>query len=135
MNQTTEPPTACHSRREPWFNALGYILLSLALPSVLENAYEVYVGTLLAGPQMLGFVLAHADPGSAFVRVIRYSAAALVLFQVYGLVAVSRGIAAGSANRHQKFFCWCFVLLSAHGLFVSLYPYWAPWFAKAGQAG
>lgn len=128
MQQSTQLPTEVNSRFERCFNLLGFTLLVLALPSLLQSAYEVYLGTLLDGPQMIGFALAHADPDSAFVRTIRYSSYALVLFNVYGLVVLSRVVAKWTDNSHQRFFIWCFIGLSLHRLIVALYPYWSNFF-------
>jgi hypothetical protein len=112
------------------FNVAGYLVLLSALPAVLENMWEVYWGTIASGPQMIGFVLAHANPDSALVRVIRYSSYASIAFSAVGIMSIARMLAAGVADRHQKLFSWSFLVLSAHGLGVALYPYWSPLFDR-----
>ena len=111
--------------------AAGYLLLLLTLPALLENAYEVYVGTLRAGPQMIGYVLAHADPSSAFVRLIRFSMFAAALFTLHLLLNLARIIAGREANGYERGLAWSFLGLCAHNFVVSLYPLWSPLFARA----
>jgi hypothetical protein len=129
MEQATLDPEASRSRFELWTNVLGYLLLVLASPAFLENAYEVYVGTLLAGPQMIGYVLAHSSPDSVFVIVIRYSTVAYLVFTAYALAAVVRILRARPTDRHQQFFAWCFVTMSMHHLLLAGYGYWSPLFS------
>lgn len=112
------------------FNAAGYLALLSALPAVLENMWEVYWGTITSGPQMIGFVLAHANPDSTFVRIIRYSSYASIALTIIGIISTGRLLATGQANKHQKLFSWSFLVLSAHGLGVTLYPYWSPLFDR-----
>lgn len=112
------------------FNVAGYLALLSALPAVLENMWEVYWGTITSGPQMIGFVLAHADPDSTFVRIIRYSSFASIAFSAVGIMSIARLLATGRADKHQKLFSWSFLVLSAHGLCSALYPYWSPLFDR-----
>lgn len=130
MDQLASKTGDSVSRFELWISVLGYFLLILASPAFLENAYEVYVGTLLAGPQMIGYVLAHASPDSVFIRIIRYSSVAYSVFCVYALAAVVRILSARATNRHQRFFAWCFVIMSIHHLIVGGYGYWSPLFSR-----
>ena len=112
------------------FNVAGYLALLSALPAVLENMWEVYWGTITVGPQMIGFVLTHANPDSAFVRIIRYSSYASMALTAVGIISTGRMLATGQADKHQKLFSWSLLVLSAHGLSVALYPYWSPLFDR-----
>ena len=112
------------------FNLIGYLTLLLALPAVLENMWEVNWLTLTSGPQMIGYVLAHADPDATFVRVVHYSLYASFTFGVIGIISIARLLATGQVDRHQKLFSWLFLVLSAHVLCGALYPYWAPIFDR-----
>jgi hypothetical protein len=112
------------------FNLIGYLLLIAALPAVLENMWEVYWLTLSAGPQMIGFVLAHADPNSTWVRVIRYSGLAGIAYHLLGVVIVARILLGLKPTWHLKLFSWMFLIFTVHGLIAALYSFWSPWFER-----
>ncbi len=112
------------------FNLIGYLLLIAALPAVLENMWEVYWATITAGPQMIGFVFAHADPDSSWVRVIRYSGLAGIAYHLFGVITVGRILLGLKPNRHVKLFSWMFLIFTVHSLIAALYPFWSPWFER-----
>ncbi len=112
------------------FNLIGYVLLVATLPAVLENMWEVYCCTFTAGPQMIGFVLAHADPSSTWVRVIRYSGIAGIAYHFFGASTVGRILLGTHPSRHLKLFSWMFLIFTVHGIFSALYPFWSPWFER-----
>lgn len=112
------------------FNPIGYVLLIAAWPAVLENMWEVYWGTITAGPQMIGFVLAHADPNSIWVRIVRYSGFAGIAYHLFGVITVSRILLGLHPSRHLKLFSWMFLIFTVHGMIAALYPFWSPWFER-----
>lgn len=112
------------------FHFIGYLLLVAALPAVVENMWEVYWLTITTGPQMVGFVLAHSDPDSSWVRVIRYSGFAGIAYHLLGVVIVARMLLGLQPNRHLKLFSWMFLIFTVHGLIAALYAFWSPWFER-----
>ena len=112
------------------FNVVGYTSLLLTLPAVLENMWEVYWLTISFGPQMFGYVLAHANPDSALVRVLQWSSVSGVAFRFIGLVCFARLLVSGRVDRHIRIFCWATLCFSFHGLLAALYPYWSPVFER-----
>jgi hypothetical protein len=112
------------------FTLAGYTLLIATLPAMLENMWEVYWGTITAGPQMIGYVLAHADPDATWVRVLWYSSFAGIAYHVFGIFSVALLLLGVRPTRHLKLFCWMFLVLATHGILSALYPYWSGWFER-----
>ncbi|MHB1081960.1 MAG: hypothetical protein ACYC67_21400 [Prosthecobacter sp.] len=112
------------------FHLIGYLLLIAALPAVVENMWEVYWATITVGPQMIGFVLAHADPDSSWMRVIRYSGLAGIAYHLFGVITVGRILLGLKPNRHVKLFSWMFLIFTVHGIIAAFYSFWSPWFER-----
>ena len=130
MKQKTSLPARSRSGCSFGFGMVLYGLAVLALPFFIENAYEVYVGTILAGPQMIGFVLAHADPASLFVRIIMSSFVAYGLFGLLSLIPFIRVIVGVGTGLHEKIFAWGFVVLAVHTMLCVTYAHWSPLFSR-----
>lgn len=111
------------------FNFIGYLLLALALLYFLENLFEVYVLTAMAGPQMVGYVLSHAS--GTVAQLWLWSMLAYSGFALFSLIATIRFVHRPAASKHVRFFSWCFLVISAHGMVTGSYGYWSQLFDRA----
>jgi len=102
-----------------------FLLLSLgALPFILESAFELYGLTLVYGPQMLFFSLAHT--GGLLVLILFLSAvcAALALLSgLFLLAAYAGGSAEGAVSRRVVLIA--VIALAVHITLLMTYNIWS----------
>lgn len=105
---------------------LGYLLLVLSVPALLEIFFEVVILTSSSGPQMLFYSIIHTASGPVGL-VLGVSVLAIPVYAVYALgLLVARGL--GKLAEPGRHFRIMMVWLAFQALlFVLLltYDYWA----------
>jgi hypothetical protein len=109
---------------------LGNILIFLSLPFFLETCFEAYLLTILSGPQMIGFALAHSV-GMTGLLLFFASEICFVLLAIYSLIALLRFLFSANSGAHERKFSWICGICLLHLSLVLSYEYWSPIFSRS----
>jgi hypothetical protein len=102
-----------------------HILFYASLPFFVETAFEMYVLTLIGGPQMLFFSLAHIG-GMFLISLLTLSALAFILFFVIGVsLVISK--AAGKIQGHNREMARLNILLVLQVVHIALLFTYETW--------
>jgi len=105
---------------------VGYLLLGLSIPALLEIFFEVVILTLSSGPQMLFYSIIHTVGGALGV-ILGVSLLANPAFALFALGLLAYRVAGKLAEpgRHFRILISGFVFQAAVFFLLFTYDYWA----------
>lgn len=111
---------------------IGNVLIIGSLLFFLETAFEMYVLTLIQGPQMIGFSIAHIAP--VFFILVIISALFYVCLAVFALRIVLLKFFGKTSTEDGYFRLMLIVLIVQfiHTTLLLTYNYWSPLLLRKG---
>lgn len=128
MSETLESPQPLPAGRAPlklWVK-VGYVLLGLSAPALLEIFFEVVLLTLSSGPQMLFYTITHTA-GPVLGLILAISLLANITFAPYalGLLAYRSIGKLAESGGHFAVIMGCFAFQAVVFVLLFTYDYWA----------
>jgi hypothetical protein len=112
---------------------IGRVLIAASSLFFLETSFEMYLLTLMNGPQMLFFSLAHIAP--FFLLIVALSGVAFVCLAIFAFVVVMENLIGKleSPGNYPRFMLIVLCVQIVHTALLLTYERWAPTlFANGG---